>query len=181
MNRVLLLAMALILSSCGLFEKTVTKRQLDSSVSATVEVARKTSVASNVSSTSIDERAKVTAVPGRTGTATAPVRNGVGIITDSAGLLLVALIDSLSGNLTVAYSVPGGYSADYWRGVSGSSVSISVESEVDSSGTVQQQVSASAVDKERKPSSVGTSIMWIGVSLLAIAVIWAVAKFVLKR
>ena len=181
MRTVLLLAMALTLSSCGLFNKTVTKRKLEASKSADVAVSRKSVEAASVSATELSERAKVTTVPGKSGVATTRIKNGVGIVSDSTGMLLVALIDTLSNSLQVAYSFPGGYSADYWRGTSSRDSTGAKAAEADSTDSRKEQVRSSNVDKVRRPAIGGTIAMWVGIGLMVIAAVWAIAKFVLKR
>lgn len=181
MKKLLIVAVCLTLVSCGLFNRTVTKKKVNSSVSATVSVSASDASTSNVTATNISEGGRISSSPARSGTAKGRINNGVGVVTDSAGLLLVALIDTLSGSLTIGYSIPGGYHYDWWRDSARNVQADSSSSVRDSSDNHEEVSSATDSNKERKPNFIGTIGLWIGICLVVIAAIWAVAKFVLKR
>lgn len=181
MKKLLVVAICLTFASCGLFNRTVTKRKLDASTSAKVETSNSYKRDVSVQSVDVSQGGRVTSTPGKTGTIKGKMNNGMGIVTDSAGLLLVALIDSLSGNLTIGYSIPGGYTADWWQNKAQSDSTDKSSGKRDSTDQRSEKVSANAVDKESKPNFIGTLAMWVGIGLVVIAAIWAVAKFVFKR
>lgn len=191
----------LSVSSCGLFrkssraikvdsvriEKTVTTGRVVEKVSEEVKkVDQGVTVAHRQTTTT-----RVVETPGATISATGkPDARGV-LLKDSAGYKISALLDSLTGHLTVNVTVPAG--KDSSTTVTDETITQANNLTTDSTSgssrerdssvvaTVDQRVKTSQTEKESKPSFFGTLGMWIGIALVAVAVIWILAKTVFKK
>lgn len=174
-------AVLLSVSSCGLFNRTVTRDKLESVSSSSAEVTKSSTSNSSVSSRDITESRTVRQRPGKPLNASGNINQGIGILRDSAGYQLVAILDSLTGHLTVVGNLPGEYESTWQRGLNSTDSTGSSESRQDSTGNQSESQSEKNMNKDSNPSFWGTVALWIGIAIFVIAGVWIFSKTVLKR
>ncbi|MGJ1362901.1 hypothetical protein ACR79B_20685 [Sphingobacterium spiritivorum] len=205
-SRILILMAMLTFSGCGLFRKsskTVEKVSFDVSQKKDSISSERIKSDSIGKSLSIDkgnvvtetERTITTEKKGGTikGSITLDrIPRGLEILLkDSAGTKISLMLDTMSNQLNVRVDHPGEKTTVTERirqtenknrtDQQESSTGSDLNNQVAVSSQERKRGSVSAVEKISKPDPIGGVIMWIGIAIAIVLVVWGVKKFILNK